>query len=292
YMPDGKMWMMPFNKSVEVMYYNIEMLKEAGFDHPPRTWDEFATMCKALTKPDGSQWGASLGMSSSDAIVDVWYAMVYEWGGRVLTDDYRNVLFDKDPNALAPVKLLNELYKNGYMHFTNGYDYQSDFGNKKCAFIFGSVVGYTYVDQAVGGRFKWAQAPIPAGPKGQYTTLSGANVVIFGNRYDAQTVKGAWEFVKWFTSPYQTARWSIDTAYLPVRKSALDLPLLKDFIANHPERRAGFDELPNALIEPVTKEWTQAYVDIGAELQKIFLQKISPEDGYKELSIKLRSYIH
>jgi multiple sugar transport system substrate-binding protein len=68
--------------------------------------------------------------------------------------------------------------------------------------------------------------------------------------------------------------------------------LLKDFIQNHPERRAGFDELPNALIEPVSREWTQAYVDIGAELQKIFLQKISPEDGYKELGQKLRSYIH
>ncbi|MCI4464006.1 MAG: extracellular solute-binding protein [Caldisericum sp.] len=292
YLPDGKMWMFPFNKSVDVMYYNVDMLKEAGFDHPPKTWDEFATMVKALTKPDGSQWGASLGMSSSDAIVDIWYSMVYEWGGKVLTDDYKNVLFDKDPNALAPVKFLNELYKNGYIHFTNGYDYQSDFGNKKCAFVFGSVVGYTYINQAVGGRFTWAQAPIPAGPKGQYAPLSGANVVIFGNKYNPEEVRGAWEFVKWFTSTYQTARWSIDTAYLPVRKSALELPLLKDFIQNHPERRAGFDELPNALIEPVSREWTQAYVDIGAELQKIFLQKISPEDGYKELGQKLRSYIH
>ena len=57
YMPDGKMWMMPFNKSNLVMYYNIDMLKEAGFNAPPKTWNEFATMVKALTKEDGSQWG-------------------------------------------------------------------------------------------------------------------------------------------------------------------------------------------------------------------------------------------
>jgi len=87
-MPDGKMWMMPFNKSNLVMYYNIDMLKEAGFNAPPKTWNEFATMVKALTKEDGSQWGCSVG-----ADVDLWYAMIYEWGGQVLSKDYKTVLF-------------------------------------------------------------------------------------------------------------------------------------------------------------------------------------------------------
>jgi len=287
YMPDGKMWMLPFNKSVDVMFYNVDMLQEAGFDHPPATWDEFATMCKALTKADGSQWGASLG-----APVDLWYAMVYEWGGKVLSDDYRNVLFDKDNNVLNMVSFMNDLYKNGYIHFTTGYNYQTDFGNKKCAFIFSTVAGYTYIDQAVGGKFKWAEAPLPAGPKGRFTALQGTNVVIFGQKYSADVQRGAWEFVKWFDAPYQTARWSIDTGYLPVRKSALDLPVFKQFLSEHPERKAGFDSLNYAIIEPPTKEWNQARTDISAELQKIYLQKISPADGLKELGAKLRSYIH
>ncbi|MGC9100892.1 MAG: ABC transporter substrate-binding protein, partial [Caldisericum sp.] len=287
YMPDGKMWMLPFNKSVQVMYYNVDMLKEAGFDHPPRTWDEFATMVKALTKSDGSQWGASIGGD-----VDLWYAMVHEWGGRVLTDDYRNVLFDKDPNVLNMVTFMNDLYKNGYIHFTTGYNYQTDFGNKKCAFVIASTASYTYIDQAVAGKFKWAQAPIPAGPKGQYTVMYGTNVVIFGQKYSAVVQRGAWDFVKWFDAPYQTARWSIDTGYLPVRKSALDLPVFKQFLASNPERKAGFDSLNFAIIQPPTKEWNQARSDIGAELQKIYLQKISPADGIKELGAKLRSYIH
>lgn len=287
YMPDGKMWMMPFNKSVLVMYYNVDMLKEAGFNHPPKTWDEFATMVKALTKPDGSQWGASVGGD-----VDLWYSMVHAWGGKVLTDDFRNVLFDKDPNALKAVEFMNDLYKNGYIHFTTGYNYQTDFGNKKCGFVFASVASYTYINQAVAGKFKWAQAPIPAGPKGQYTVMYGTNVVIFGEKYAPEVKRGAWEFVKWFDAPYQTARWSIDTGYLPVRQSALNLPVFKQFLSDHPERKAGFDSLNFALVQPPTKEWNQARSDIGAELQKIYLQKISPADGIKELGQKLRSYIH
>lgn len=287
YMPDGKMWMMPFNKSNLVMYYNIDMLKEAGFNAPPKTWNEFATMVKALTKEDGSQWGCSVG-----ADVDLWYAMIYEWGGQVLSKDYKTVLFDKDANAIAAVTFMNDLYKNGYIHFTTGYNYQTDFGNKKCAFTFASVASYTYMDAAVGGKFKWAEAEIPAGPKGQHSVMYGTNVVIFGVNQSPEVQRGAWEFVKWFDAPYQTARWSMDTGYLPVRKSTLDLPIFKQFLETNPARQAGFDQLPNCLVEPPTKEWNQARTDISAELQKIYLQKISPADGLKELATKMRSYIH
>ncbi len=287
YMPDGKMWMMPFNKSNLVMYYNIDMLKEAGFNAPPKTWNEFATMVKALTKEDGSQWGCSVG-----ADVDLWYAMIYEWGGQVLSKDYKTVLFDKDANAIAAVTFMNDLYKNGYIHFTTGYNYQTDFGNKKCAFTFASVASYTYMDAAVGGKFKWAEAEIPAGPKGQHSVMYGTNVVIFGVNQSPEVQRGAWEFVKWFDAPYQTARWSMDTGYLPVRKSTLDLPVFKQFLETNPARQAGFDQLPNCLVEPPTKEWNQARTDISAELQKIYLQKISPADGLKELATKMRSYIH
>ena len=287
YMPDGKMWMMPFNKSNLVMYYNIDMLKAAGFNAPPKTWDEFATMVKALTKEDGSQWGCSVGGD-----VDLWYSMVYAWGGQVLSKDYKTVLFDKDANAIAAVTFMNDLYKNGYINFTTGYNYQTDFGNSKCAFTFASVASYTYMDAAVGGKFKWAEAPIPAGPKGQYSVMYGTNVVIFGAKQSDEVKRGAWEFVKWFDAPYQTARWSMDTGYLPVRKSALDLPEFKEFLAANPARKAGFDQLPNCLVQPPTKEWNQARTDISAELQKIYLQKISPADGLKELATKMRSYIH
>lgn len=286
YMPDGKFWMLPFNKSTEVMFYNVDMLKAAGYDHPPKSWTEFAQICEKLTKEDGSQWGASMG---SD--VDLWYAMAYEWGGKVLSDDYSKVLFDKDQNTIASVSFLNDLYKNGSVHFTTGYDYQTDFGAGKCAFIFSSIAGYTYIDKAVGGKFKWAEAVIPSGPVAQYGVMYGTNVVIFGAKYSQAQQNAAWEFVKWFTNTDQTAKWAAETGYLPVRKSALNVPILKSFINDHPELKAGYDQLPNCLAEPPTNQWNRARTDIANELSKIFLQKISPEDGMKELGQMVRSYI-
>ena len=49
---NGKLVSFPFNKSVRVQYYNKDILFVNGYDpnKPPQTWDEYRTMCKALTK--------------------------------------------------------------------------------------------------------------------------------------------------------------------------------------------------------------------------------------------------
>lgn len=286
YMPDGKFWMMPFNKSTEVMYYNVDMLKEYGYDHPPRTWNEFEEMVKTITKPDGSRWGASFG-----ADVDLFYATIYAYGGKFLSDDFKRVMFDNDPNVLTALKMFYNLFKNGYAHYTTGYNYQTDFGSGKCAFVFASTASYTYMNAAVGGKFTFAEAPIPAGPRGQVGVMYGTNVVMFGAKYSKEAQDGAWAFVKWFTEPRQSARWSMKTGYLPVRQSALELPEMKQYISDHPEVKAGFDQLSNCIVQPPTKEMNTARSDISSILSKVYLLKTTPEDGIKELGQKVRSYI-
>ncbi len=287
YLPDGKMWMLPFNKSNIVMYYNPDMLKANGITAPPKTWDEFEKDCKLLTKADGSQWGCSMTPS-----VDLWYARVYEYGGKVLNRDYTDVAFDKTDAALNATKAMNDMVQNKYIHITTGYNYQTDFGNEKCAFCFASVASYVWINKAVAGKFTISEAPLPAGPAGQHSVMYGTNVVIFGATHTPEEQNGAWKFVKWFTEPRQTARWAMGTGYLPVRKSALDLPEMKEYLTNHPEIKAGYDQLANCVVQPPISAWNQSRGDVSAELQKIYLGKISPEDGLKELAVKIRANLH
>ncbi len=291
YLPDGKLWMLPFNKSNIVMYYNSDLLKKNGISAPPKTWDEFDKDCKILTKSDGSQWGTSYTPG-----VDLWYARLYEYGGEAFSKDYTKVLFDKTPNTSNPAALValqefNNLVKSGEMHITTSYSYQTDFGNQKCAFTFASVASYYYMNKAVGGKFKFAEAPLPAGPAGQHSVMYGTNVVIFGSKSSSEQQNGAWKFVKWFTSPMQTARWAVGSGYLPVRKSALETPILKNFLSEHADLRAGYDQLANCVVEPPISAWNPSRRDVSAELQKIYLGKISPKDGLKELAAKIRANI-
>lgn len=286
YLPDGKMWMFPFNKSDMVIYYNPKMLEANGISGPPKTWAEFKKDCEILTKADGSQWGASYTPLSY-----LWYARVYEYGGEVLSKDFRHVLFDKTNGALEATRDMNDMVRKGYVHITSGYSYEADFSNERCAFIFSTIAGLYYIKKAVGNKFAFAEAPLPAGPSGQHSIMFGTNVVIFGTESTILQQNAAWKFVKWFTEPRQTARWAIGTGYLPVRKSSFNLPFMKEYLSEHPELRAGYDQIPTCLFVPPIAAWNQSIRDITAELQKIYLGKISPDDGIKELAAKIRADI-
>src|SRR5690606_38389822 len=59
----GRWWGFPYDQSTWGIFYNKELFDEAGIDYPvseggePWTIDEFIEVAKALTKPDGEQWG-------------------------------------------------------------------------------------------------------------------------------------------------------------------------------------------------------------------------------------------
>ena len=49
---DGKQICFPPNRSLEILYYNADWLREIGEEEPPATWEEFARLCRlARTQP-------------------------------------------------------------------------------------------------------------------------------------------------------------------------------------------------------------------------------------------------
>ena len=45
---DGKLYSFPFNSSTPVMYYNIDMYKQAGIEGPAETWEQFEANLRTL----------------------------------------------------------------------------------------------------------------------------------------------------------------------------------------------------------------------------------------------------
>ncbi|MEN6387582.1 MAG: extracellular solute-binding protein [Candidatus Cryosericum sp.] len=290
---DGKRYMMPFNKSNVVLYYNKDMLKAAGISHPPTTWQEFADDCVKLTKTDDkgnqTQWGASHTPS-----VDLWYSLVYAYGGRVLNDTYDRVLFSNSNAAKQATQLFADLYAKKYMHYTTAYGDQTDLGVGKAGMTFGSVAGRTYYEQAAGGKFELGEAPLPAGPAGRATALYGTNIVMFGNapKYTQRQKDAAWAYIKWFTSPHTQAVWAVQTGYMPARQSSLKDPVLVAAYAANPEKKAGLDQLSDSVLQPPTGGWNDARNKISADLQNIYLGKVTVADGLKKMASDVQAVIH
>jgi multiple sugar transport system substrate-binding protein len=176
-----------------------------------------------------------------------------------------------DDCAKAATQLFADLYTKKYMHYTTAYGDQSDLGTGKAAMYMGSVVGRSYVEAVIGGKFELGEAPLPAGPKGPAVALYGTNIVMFGNapKYTQRQKDAAWAYIKWFTSSHTQAVWAAQTGYLPARQSSLKDPVLIAAYQAKPETKAGLEQIGSAVLEPPTGGWDDARAKITSDLQAV-----------------------
>jgi ABC-type glycerol-3-phosphate transport system substrate-binding protein len=79
----------------------------------------------------------------------------------------------------------------------------------------------------------------------------------------------AWAFVKYFTSPDVGARWAAETGYLPVRKSAVNHPVLQEFWKKWEGGRAAYDCLAFAKVEPNVMGWQEVRTLVERALTEV-----------------------
>ena len=59
-------WAIPVILSMDLLFYNIDLLKSAGFDRPPKTRDEFLKFARAVQAGPGQAYGTAPGLSLED----------------------------------------------------------------------------------------------------------------------------------------------------------------------------------------------------------------------------------
>jgi len=269
----------PFTKSVLMMYYNADLLEQAGVDGPPETWAEFQEQCLAVKKLGKEGYALSVDASTLDA-------MVMSFGGQVLSDDRQRAQFDQPP-AVAALRVIHDLCRSGaaYPIDRESYGDRKDFAGGRCAFMIRSSTTRPYIHRDIGDRFRWDLSILPHA-KGQepVTVLFGANVAVMKTTPARQ--RAAWRFVKYFASREVTAQWALGTGYLPVRKSAAELEKLKAFFEEDPRRRRAFDALPFARPEPGVAGWQAVRMHIELTESRAVGGRIAPEKLAAELNRK------
>jgi multiple sugar transport system substrate-binding protein len=225
---DGKRLGFPPNRSLDVMYVNMSLLKSVGVTAAPKTWDEFAADCRKVTNKDKGTYGYAVDNLDASNV----FAFLITRGGDFARADGKGYTLNT-PLMKATMLYVAGLVKQGSARLIpKKYDDQNDFGNGLVAFTTGSTSGYSYYAAAVkankNGPFEWSIAPIPqaAATSAPAMNLYGASVSI--PRTTPVKQLAAWVFVKWFSEPKQQARWTHVTHYFPVRRAAE--PLIRDLL--------------------------------------------------------------
>jgi len=241
----------PPNRSAEVMYYNMDWLKELGYDAPPATPEQFKEMaCKAAKQPfskataEGSM-GYELSIDASR-----FASWTFAFGGDVYDAKAGRYTYNSEA-AQKAMAFLQDLFQSGCATLvTEQHGDQTDFGAGKLLFSVGSSSGLPFYQKAVdsGAKFSWSIAPLPHTTAEPIVNVYGASVSIPKSTPERELA--AWLFLKYYTSPEVQAKWAKVSGYFPVRASVAEG--LADYFNENPTYKTAFDMLKFTKFEPPT----------------------------------------
>ncbi len=206
----------PMQRSLDVLYYNADWLKQLGYDGPPKDWKQFEEMaCKAVDKAKNKTgWAYHHEMANFET-------MILAHGGRILSQDAKSYVFNGDAGVDA-TRMIQRLFEKGCaveVPTSERFGEQTRFARGQVLFVFGASSSLTFYADAVnkGGRFKWNIA-LPPNNGQPVVNLYGASISV--HKTTPEKELAAWLVLKFLGGTAQTARWAIQTGYLPVRTSA------------------------------------------------------------------------
>lgn len=246
----GVLMAFPPNRSMEILYYNADWLRELGSDRPPKSWEEFARMCRQAKAQPFSK--ATNPQRSVGYLLDVdasrLAAMVFSRGGDFMNPAQTAYTFDQ-PEIRAALQLLVELEKDGAVEvLTEPNGDTREFGSGQLLFAIGSSSGLPFMKKAVnsGAKFAWGVGAVPYEGDHPMVNVYGASVALCRTTPEQQLA--AWLFLKWFTEPDQQARWVRASGYFPARRSTA--AGLAGYFAENPNFQAAYALLDYGRTEP------------------------------------------
>ncbi len=126
----GNIVAVPYRQDLRTLWYNREMLAEAGFDAPPATWDEFLEVALAATIREGNVFSVE-GYHFSDGSGNwqrdwqpflMWLHMA---DGAFLSEDLTSCALDQEP-ALEALEFLVSLVREHQVTSYPGLEPQGD----------------------------------------------------------------------------------------------------------------------------------------------------------------------
>ncbi len=293
----GTMYTLPFSKSTEVLYYNVEFFEQEGLE-VPTTWEKMEEVCEYIKNkyPDI----IPLGYDSEDN----WFITMCEQYDSPYTSGERGkyFLFNNDTNK-SFVEMFREWYQAGYVTtkaLYGGYTsalFTETTKAERAVMCIGSTGGAkNQVPDAVDGAqpFTVGIAPIPQVSQDNAKAISqGPSLCIFDSD-NKQEVVASWLFVKFLTTCQELqAEVSMLQGYMPVIQSVKEVDFYKTFLDNaggdtvtHVTALAvktGLSLTDTYFVSPAFNGSSEARDQVGSLMQYCFVTSLKEGQTVKQL---------
>lgn len=205
---EGNTYMIPVVNFAYPLYYNIDILEQAGVTEVPTTWSEFLEACqKIVDNTDAAAYCIPLNTEAPNGIQNQFSTWLWASGGNLLSDG-QPALTDNE-QLTAVTELFKTMYDNGYLsagvEAMKEQDMVNEFENGRLAFMVDGISHLTTIStESPDINFGYAAMPVQDG----YTGESGLDVANWGIgiaencEYKAE----AMQFVEYLMSPEVNAQ--------------------------------------------------------------------------------------
>lgn len=259
---DGTVWAVPDLASARALYYNADILEEAGIE-VPTTWEELtaaAQKIKDFYKGEVYPWGIDMTTDEGQAAF-----AYYVWNnGGDFTDADGNWTLNSAENVEAveyAIGLVNAGLTNSDPATETRYDLQDMFGAGKLAMLIGPNSIPTYCAEG-GYTVNFGLASIPTnGDKPSVSAGVMDRFMCFDNGYTDEEMAAITTFFDFFYDDARYSEWVLMEGFLPATSTGAELVAAAD------ESMAGWIEIVGSCkFYPTAKaEWAdvkQGVIDV------------------------------
>lgn len=235
---EGHICSLPFSISTPVMYYNKALAAKAGYDlekNPPKTWDEFIKVAKAIMSKSGSR--AVKGFDVSD-VKWLFKCMLVQNGNEVVSVKNGKITpIFQEASGIEVGKFWQKLIDEKIMAVAQHSGAENKFKAGNLVFFCASS---NKSNEMLSYKFEVGAIPMPYFKK-PAVAFGGSTATIFST--DQWQYTASYELLKFLLNTTNQADYAIATGYLPIRKSSLELAKVKKQFAENKMYKVAADQM-------------------------------------------------
>ena len=289
----GKIYGFPWLLDQKYFFYNENLLKQAGFDAPPTTWEELVQQGQAIKDQGIVEYPTVWSWGQYEAAICDWVTLLFGNGG-ALVDDSGNPIFNNDVGVKTLAWMLQTIDDGITNPASVSYveeDVRNVFSQGKAVFATNwnymyDLVNFNTEESQVTGQIKMALMPAFAGSGVQSATIDGS--MGFSVAAASPNKDSAWKYVEFLTSEDVQNRYSAHL--LPVWQTSFEgeagakLESFSDVTAvTVPMFK---EQFPFSHVRPKVPYYPEASKALQLALQEALTKQKTPQEALDDAAAK------
>ncbi|HNY11922.1 MAG TPA: extracellular solute-binding protein [Candidatus Wallbacteria bacterium] len=278
--PDG-IYGLPWYVDTRVVFYRKDIIKEAGYETFPATWDEMFIMLKKIMelKKSRNETGYAINLPAGGGLD--FLPFLFSAGSELLDKDMK-ISAIRSKESAAAFEFYKKIFTNGLapLETAKDVDIFNAFDTGFYPIFISGPWMISEIDRSKPNlNGKWATAKFPSN-RSSTSFIGGCNLVIFK---ESRNKQAAYKFLEFMSSAENQAKWYKISKDLPANPAAWADESIKSNI----HLNTFYEQLKSVKAPPGVAEWEQILSFISEVIEKAVYEKKTVDESLLELESKI-----